>query len=708
MIFMKTPAVPDFRDSVQAAKSLAKSLATTRKTTLCAALLIAVGAALRLYPLGDVPPGVHQDEASGLYDAWALLHYGIDRNGNSWPVNFVAWGSGQSVLYAYIAMPFIWIGGLDIAAFRLPMALLGAVSLWLMWRIARNAAGDKFALIALLFLSVNLWHIMATRWALDSNLLPFCLLLSAYFLSRHDRHRFAIQALAVAALSMSVYAYATAYAFAPLFLAAAFGWLALNRALTPRRFLALSAIAAAITAPMTAFLIVNLLDIDAIRALGATIPRYPTAARYERTLLFDWDWTRFFTNLLELRHLLLGAPIGGGSYLHYETRGWGPLAYLTVVAVAGLGVVLHRAIARRDFGVHLLMAMWFALALAVATLSEATVNRANMLWLPVIYLTAWGVASAFRPRAALCAAVAAFIAISGLFAYQYAREYEEGASGNFSKGLDAAINRAIESAGEDELIYISEWIIEPYIHTLYAAAAPPRQYLETRVVNDANGEFQDILAFDRFVFLSPFLRASSYPNNLKRAQRRGFLNRHLRIAGVDIDGIEHYIFNSSEYDEVAGALDADRFIAERHGIFTHVYPKDGGTSGAGAIRLDAPLVQGEPAARAEFDLHLRDGELIYFKQPCGANDIRRRFFLHITPADINDLPEERRQDGFDNLDFPFGRHGGLYGRQCFASVPLPEYGIAAVETGQTKLAREWPTRFWRQSWKRLWTAELKF
>ena len=685
----------------------AKSAIVNKRTALCAALLIAAGAALRLYPLADIPPGVNQDEASALYDAWSLLHYGIDRSGASWPVHFVAWGSGQSVLYPYIAMPFIWIGGLDIAVYRLPMAILGAASLWLMWRVAQNAAGDRFALLALLFLAFNLWHAIATRWALDSTMLPFCVLLSVYFFSRHDRHRFAIQALAVAALSASVYAYGTAYAFAPLFLAAAFGWLALNRALTMRRLLALSAIAAAIAAPIVLFLIVNLFDLDSVRILGLTFPRYPAQARYEvATLLFGWDWERFFDNLRRLADLLLGSRDRIIPYAHYEMRGWGALAFMSVLMAAGLAVVAHRAVARRDFGVHLLVATWFVLALGIGTFVDANANRANLLWLPVIYLSAWGVATAFRQRAALCAAAAAFIALSGLFAAEYFREYEDRAPRYFNKGLDAAISRAVETTGEGELIYISREVNQPYIHALYAAAAPPRQYLETRVVDNPGSHIHRVLAFDRFVFLSPFRQGAPQPT-LAEAQFRERQYRNLRIAGVSVDAIDRYIFQLPAEAADVDALAPDEYIVERHGIFAYAYPKDGGSGGAGAVRLDAPLVQGEPTARAEFDLRLQDGELIYFKRPCGERDARERFFLRVFPADISDIPEERRERGFESLNFWFRDHGALYGDQCLASVPLPDYAIAAIETGQSELTRDWPI-FWRESWKRLWTAELKF
>ena len=39
-----------------------------------------------------------------------------------------------------------------------------------------------------------------------------------------------------------------------------------------------------------------------------------------------------------------------------------------------------------------------------------------------------------------------------------------------------------------------------------------------------------------------------------------------------------------------------------------------------------------------------------------------------------------RQYGFDKLDFEFD--GVMYDGKCFATVPLPEYAIAEIRTGQ--------------------------
>ncbi len=92
----------------------------------------------------------------------------------------------------------------------------------------------------------------------------------------------------------------------------------------------------------------------------------------------------------------------------------------------------------------------------------------------------------------------------------------------------------------------------------------------------------------------------------------------------------------------------------------------------------------EPDVRAAFDLYVdeEDRTLVYAKEPCAAPDIERRFFAHVTPVSIDDLPEERREVGFDNLDFAFLTRGIVFDGKCAAILPLPEYGVASVRTGQ--------------------------
>ncbi len=99
--------------------------------------------------------------------------------------------------------------------------------------------------------------------------------------------------------------------------------------------------------------------------------------------------------------------------------------------------------------------------------------------------------------------------------------------------------------------------------------------------------------------------------------------------------------------------------------------------------LYARIQSKEPAARSVFDVYVSDDAAVYVKEPCAASDVESDFFLHVIPNHANDLPEDRRESGFDNLGFAsFLNEGAIFDRKCVASVPLPEYAIAGLRTGQ--------------------------
>ncbi len=101
------------------------------------------------------------------------------------------------------------------------------------------------------------------------------------------------------------------------------------------------------------------------------------------------------------------------------------------------------------------------------------------------------------------------------------------------------------------------------------------------------------------------------------------------------------------------------------------------------LRADyAALSNVEPVARDYFDLYVQDYRLIYLRENCAAEDTAAYFFLHIIPEDIADLPEHRRDAGFAYGGFAFVRRGGIFDGKCLASVPLPDYPIKEMRTGQ--------------------------
>ena len=97
-----------------------------------------------------------------------------------------------------------------------------------------------------------------------------------------------------------------------------------------------------------------------------------------------------------------------------------------------------------------------------------------------------------------------------------------------------------------------------------------------------------------------------------------------------------------------------------------------------AASLENPAL----AANGFFDVYLDGANVVYRRETCDAEDVAARFFLHATPLLGDDLPQERRPAGFNNLDFIFDQRGVSFGGKCLAIAPMPDYPVKRISTGQ--------------------------
>ena len=99
-------------------------------------------------------------------------------------------------------------------------------------------------------------------------------------------------------------------------------------------------------------------------------------------------------------------------------------------------------------------------------------------------------------------------------------------------------------------------------------------------------------------------------------------------------------------------------------------------------RQNRPPAAGPDAFEVFIDRDVGRNRLLYAKRDCPQAAYETRVTLHIYPVNPADLPEPRRDSGFANRDFLPEVYGGRPGGECIAVVPLPEYPIAALYTGQ--------------------------
>ena len=96
-----------------------------------------------------------------------------------------------------------------------------------------------------------------------------------------------------------------------------------------------------------------------------------------------------------------------------------------------------------------------------------------------------------------------------------------------------------------------------------------------------------------------------------------------------------------------------------------------------------------------FDVWLDGDRLLYVKDGLCVGP-EPAVFLHIVPMQLDDLPESRRQFGFDNLDFDVLDARLGISHRCVAAARLPDYAIASVRTGQYEAVDGGYVRLWEE------------
>ncbi len=178
-------------------------------------VIFVTGSLLRLIALPMNPMGLHQDEAHCVYNAWSVMNYGVDSYGNYRPVYYT---TGMSILYSYLQMPFIALFGINTWTIRLPQAILGSLSVPVMYGLGKEMRGPKTGIAFAALLAINPWHIQQSRFGLDCNLAVAMLLFAIWFLCRYlNGKRKSIWGASVF-FGLTLYSYALTWVVVPVFL----------------------------------------------------------------------------------------------------------------------------------------------------------------------------------------------------------------------------------------------------------------------------------------------------------------------------------------------------------------------------------------------------------------------------------------------------------------------------------------------------------
>lgn len=453
-------------------------------------LILALGVAVRIWLFGRVPGDVNQDEAFAGYEAWSLLHYGMDSAGYAWPVYLSAWGSGMNALESYLMLPFLALFGLRVWVIRLPQLLVGIMSIPALYGLLRRCADRETALWGALLLAICPWHVLLSRWGLESNLAPGFLLFGTYFFVRaFEDGRFLL--LSALFYALSLYAYAVVWPVVPLLLLWQGIYCLWRGRLRADRNLPLSLLLLALLAlPLLLFVAVNLGWMEEMRSAYFSVPRllYLRAG--------EWSLRELPAHLKQLFTILWTQSDG----LSWNSAGPYGLLYPLSLPFLLLGLVVCIAKlrgARGEFCPAALLLIHLGCALLPGLLIDPNVNRVNMLFLPLIVLTAVGIrwfCAQFR-RVLAPLLLAAYLLLFGCFSVYYFTDYRERIGYSFSCGLEESLNAAMAREGT---IVLSRDVLYPKV--LFYSAEPVAEFRQTVVYRRYPAAYLECERFGRFLF----------------------------------------------------------------------------------------------------------------------------------------------------------------------------------------------------------------
>lgn len=398
-------------------------------------------------------------------------------------------------------MPFIKMFGLSVFSIRLAPAILGCFAVWIIFLLGRRIESTNFGLVVAAITAISPWHIMISRWALESNILPVFMLTSVYLLVKaSDNKRFL--PLSFFFFGVSLYAYAPSYLVIPLFLLCAGIYCIYFRVFTTKN-ITISGLVLGLTAlPIFAFVLINTLKLPAFESSILSIPRYTGAPRYTHmSSIFGGSFFQETAQFLGQSIKILFI-----DFNDFETQNSAPnVGYIAKFSLplilGGFLLCCWKVITGKKFTPLAFILFWFFCSFLVSGTSSPAIHRMNTVVFPIIIFCAYGLYELFNRSKAIAISFCILFGISSYnFYHVYTGEYARNISSFFFEGYAEAVGDAYQHLAPGEKLYASDALNQPYIATLFQLKYDPYKYLETVKFQNPNDAFQSVLEYGDIVF----------------------------------------------------------------------------------------------------------------------------------------------------------------------------------------------------------------
>ncbi|MFA9376731.1 MAG: glycosyltransferase family 39 protein [Lachnotalea sp.] len=457
-------------------------------------IMMAIGGLARILFLATCPGGVSQDEAFSAYDAFSLSNYGIDCFGYHYPVYNTSWGSGMSALYSWLSIPFIKIFGLNMWTMRLPQAILGIISLLILYLLMKKITNDKIALITLFLFSINPWHIVMVRWGLDSATTPTFLLLGVYFfILGLEKEKYLL--LSAVFYGLTLYCYAFTWTLLPFILLFQVVYSFIYKKIKLSKISVLSVFIVFLFAlPLMLFLLVNYDFIPEIKTVILSVPKvaYFRSGELSAGSFASKLYTYYKVMFLQDDRNLWNTVPGFG--IHYKFG----LVFVFVGLFYSLWDVIRKLI-RKTYNPFIFLVFQFVIgSVASIIVDKCDINKLNILHIPAIAFAGIGIYQLCKVISdkLIYVIIIVYLISFGCFEYSYNTSYNEIISQEFNKGLTEAVQYAMSLT--DGTICITDKAYHSQV--MLASEIPAPNYVDTVVYTNYPAIWLEVASFGQFEF----------------------------------------------------------------------------------------------------------------------------------------------------------------------------------------------------------------
>ncbi len=146
-------------------------------------LIILLGFILRSFRLSEIPVGFHIDEAQVGYNAYSLFKTGMDETGRLLPLHLKIWNFERPLAITYLSIPGVALFGLTEFGTRIDTALIGTISIILVFLLTQALfSNKKFSFLTAFLFTISPWHINLSRATSDAVVALFFYLLAFIFI----------------------------------------------------------------------------------------------------------------------------------------------------------------------------------------------------------------------------------------------------------------------------------------------------------------------------------------------------------------------------------------------------------------------------------------------------------------------------------------------------------------------------------------------